>query len=59
MEATIFTARRDMGQVKDGELQRCCLPSETYGRNGATPIFRYFFHITASFTTGGWSRWNI
>ena len=21
----------------------CCLPSETYGRNGATPIFRSFF----------------
>ena len=37
---------------------RCCLPSETYGRNGATPIFRSF-HRTASSTTGGWSRWNI
>ena len=21
----------------------CCLPSESYGRNGATPIFRFFF----------------
>ena len=21
----------------------CCMPSETYGRNGATPIFRSFF----------------
>ena len=21
----------------------CCLPSETYGRNGATPIFNFFF----------------
>ena len=36
----------------------CCLPSETYGRNGVTPIFRSF-HRTASSTTGGWSRWNI
>ena len=35
-----------------------CLLSETYGRNGATPIFKYF-HRTASFTSGGWSRWNI
>ena len=25
----------------------CCMPSETYGRNGATPIFRSF-HRTAS-----------
>ena len=24
----------------------CCLPSETYGRNGATPIFRSFFFFT-------------
>ena len=36
----------------------CCMPSETYGMNGATPIFRSF-HRTASSTTGGWSRWNI
>ena len=36
----------------------CCLPSETYGRNGVTPIFRSF-HRTASSTTGGWSHWNI
>ena len=36
----------------------CCLPSETYGMNGATPIFRSS-HRTASSTTGGWSRWNI
>ena len=28
----------------------CCMPSETYGRNGATPIFRSF-HRTASSTT--------
>ena len=34
------------------------MPSETYGRNGVTPIFRSF-HRTASSTTGGWSRWNI
>ena len=32
--------------------------SETYGRNGVTPIFRSF-HRTASSTTGGWSRWDI
>ena len=25
------------------EASCCCLPSETYGRNGATPIFRSFF----------------
>ena len=36
----------------------CCLPSETYGRNGVTPIF-ITFHRIASSTTGGWSRWNI
>ena len=36
----------------------CCMPSETYGRNGVTPIFRSF-HRTASSTTGGWSCWNI
>ena len=36
----------------------CCMPSETYGRNGVTQIFRSF-HRTASSTTGGWSRWNI
>ena len=36
----------------------CCMPSETYGRNGATPIFRSFYRTTSS-TTGGWSRWNI
>ena len=36
----------------------CCLPSETYGRNGMTPIFRSF-HRTASSTTGGWSRCNF
>ena len=36
----------------------CCMPSETYGRNGVTPIFRSF-HRTASSTTGGRSRWNI
>ena len=29
----------DSLRVADG----CCLPSETYGRNGATPIFRFFF----------------
>ena len=33
----------------------CCLPSDTYGRNGATPIFRSF-HRSSSSTTGGWSR---
>ena len=27
----------------------CCMPSETYGRNWATPIFRSF-HRTASST---------
>ena len=31
------------------------MPSETYGRNGVTPIFRSF-HRTASSTTAGWSR---
>ena len=36
----------------------CCLPSETYVRNGVTPIFRSF-HRTASSNTSGWSRWNI
>ena len=36
----------------------CCMPSETYGRNGATSIFRSF-HRTARSTTGGWSRCNI
>ena len=47
--------------IRSGRLRCCCccLPSETYGRNGATPIFRSFFHRTASSTTGGWSRWNI
>ena len=35
----------------------CFMPSETYGRNGVTPIFRSF-HRTASSTTDGWSRWN-
>ena len=39
-------------------LPCCCLPSETYERNVATPIFRAF-HRTASFTTRGWSRWNM
>ena len=29
--------------VTEGTCCCCCLPSETYGRNGATPIFRYFF----------------
>ena len=33
----------------------CCMPSETYGRNGVTPIFRSFYR-TASSTTGDWSR---
>ena len=29
---------------KKGRIRNCCcLPSETYGRNGATPIFRSFF----------------
>ena len=37
------------------QLKRCC--SETYKRNGVTPIFRSF-HRTAS-STGGWSCWNI
>ena len=36
----------------------CCMPSETYGRNGVTPIFRSI-RKTASSTTCGWSRWNI
>ena len=36
----------------------CYLPSETYGRNGATQIFRSV-HRTASSTTGDWSRWTI
>ena len=36
----------------------CCLPSETYGRNRATPICRSFYR-TASSTTGGLSCWNI
>ena len=35
----------------------CCLSSETYGRNGVTPIFRTFHRLP--FHTGGWSRWNI
>ena len=31
-------------RVRRGSLSCCCcLPSETYGRNGATPIFRFFF----------------
>ena len=34
------------------------MPSEAYGRNGVTPIFRSF-HRTDSSTTGGLSRWNI
>ena len=29
--------------IKRVGLYCCCLPSETYGRNGATPIFRSFF----------------
>ena len=41
-----------------GLWQRCCLPSKTYGRNWATPIFRSFYR-TASSTTGGWICWNI
>ena len=36
----------------------CCFPSETYGRNGVTQIFRCF-QRTACSTTGGRSRWNI
>ena len=36
----------------------CCMPSESYGKNGETSIFRSF-HRTASSTTGGWSHWNI
>ena len=36
----------------------CCMPSETYGKNGVTQIFRSFPR-TASSTTGGWSSWNI
>ena len=36
----------------------CYLPSETYGRNGVTLIFRSF-HRTASSTTDSWSRLNI
>ena len=36
----------------------CCFSFKTYGRNGATPILRYF-NRTASSTTGGFSRWNI
>ena len=31
--------------------------SKTYGRNGATPIFRSF-HRTTSSPTGGWNHWN-
>ena len=38
--------------------ERRCIPSETCGRNGVTPIFRSF-HRTDSSTTGGWSRWYI
>ena len=45
-------------RVRRGSISCCCIPSKTYGRNGVTPIFRYF-HRTASSTTGGWSRWNI
>ena len=40
------------------EMKAVCLPSEIYGRNGATPIF-ISFHRTTSSTTGGYSRWNI
>ena len=36
----------------------CCMPSENYGRNGVTPIFRSL-HRTASSTTGGWSHFNV
>ena len=36
----------------------CCMPSETYGSNEVTQIFRSFPR-TVSSTTGGWSRWNI
>ena len=50
-------------QVNDANIfvNFLCLlltPSEIYGRNGATPIFRSF-HRTASSNTGSWSSWNI
>ena len=32
-----------MSEVISSFRSCCCLPSETYGRNGATPIFRSFF----------------
>ena len=40
---TMTTVRKDCHQFQGGDLLTCCyLPSETYGRNGVTPIFRYF-----------------
>ena len=50
--------RLNFNQLSQFFTSCCCLPSETYGKNGVTPIFRSF-HKTASSTTGGWSRWNI
>ena len=59
-----FVPKPRVWNLKDEDTARlftrccCCMPSETYGKNGATPIFRSF-HRTASSTTGGWSRLNI
>ena len=36
----------------------CFIPSQTYGKNGVTPIFRSFYR-TASSTTGSWSRCTL
>ena len=36
------TAFVDLSAAYD-TMNHCCLPSETYGRKGATPIFRSFF----------------
>ena len=46
------------GCVRSEQHDCCCLPSETCGRNGTTPIIRSF-HRTASSTTSDWSLWDI
>ena len=35
--------RQSSSTGNEGSCCCCCLPSETYGKNGATPIFRSFF----------------
>ena len=53
-----YVKRHDSNSYLGQQSLSCYLSSETYGRNGVTPIFRSF-HRTASSTTGGWSSWNI